>query len=396
MSYIDIFVLVIIGLGLFFGLFGRWQNKLVALCSVAASAVTSYFICTPITNAVLKMDSGILSFIGGESGLTILDFLKSKLNFEGMDLSAMADMVPGLVKVVVFWLCAIALMLVLGLLTKIIFGIIFRHTKKGTAIRTLGLIGAVKGALVAIILVFPVFAFAPALKNLTAVPMIADNQIVQMVEDHTNKSKAVTVTDWVFKNTKMQMMTYEHDGQTMYLYDDLEKLPGLIKSVLEVKDMLSGGNPIEALAQMEPEQLQEVFDNIANAPQVIKDTVTNVVSGIVRDMTEGAIQIENIDFEKEGKMFATVASVLTVNTDDPDNIKVEIDEESVATLLENPENLADALADSELVTLFAGNMQGMFSEIDPDSKSAIEAELETKLAGNEDKLNLLKGLFKAE
>ncbi|MCQ2564365.1 MAG: hypothetical protein MJ152_00650 [Clostridia bacterium] len=399
MSYIDIFVLVIIGLGLFFGLFGRWQNKLVALCSVAASAVTSYFICTPITNAVLKMDSGILSFIGGKSGTPILEFIQGLLKSKKLpvDLSSLADMVPGLVKVIVFWLCAIVLMLVLGLLTKIIFGIIFRHTKKGTAIKTLGLIGAVKGALVAIILVFPVFAFAPLLKNLTSIPNLPESiqPVVQMVEDHTNKSKAVAVTDWVFKNTKMQMMTYEHNGQTMYLYDDLNGISGLV----QLSSLLTGGDPIQALAQMDASQLQEAIASIGNSP-MLQETITNVVSKIVSQQMPG-MEIGEINFENEGKMLAKVVSVFEIETIPPQEegkkpeYKVNISEAAVNTLLENTDELAEVLADSDLIVLFAKDLEGIL-EVTSDQKTAIDNALSSIEGLDTNKLELLQEIFKAK
>ncbi len=166
-SLVDLFIIVCAVIGLFFGLFGKAPRKLWRLILVIGSIVTAYFTYNKIIDAVLAVDVNALAeYIDGftvPAGVTSVEGLvASYLNVNGIDLSSLLPLAKSVVGLVVFWVEALVLMLV----TRVLFGwiafaICGKKRKKHTAVKTLGLIGAAKGAIVGVMIIIPLLVLSP-------------------------------------------------------------------------------------------------------------------------------------------------------------------------------------------------------------------------------------------
>lgn len=168
-SYVDIFILACAAIGLFFGLFGKLPRKIWRLILVAGSIVLAYFTYNILIDTALALEPSMVGLQSTEA--TIKDYVMSilaniDLGGNNLDLTSLWGLAYGVAGLVVFWVETLILMLV----TRILLGwfaFVFcgKKRKKHTAICSLGLVGAVKGALVGVVLILPFIVLSPVLAN---------------------------------------------------------------------------------------------------------------------------------------------------------------------------------------------------------------------------------------
>lgn len=337
MSYIDIFVIAFVALGLLLGLLGRWQGKLIHLLVVVASILIAFFTCGILTKTLMGIDAG---FIGGTG--SIGDFVSDKIGGFVKDFNiptdALMGLVSGICKMLVFWLEAIILMLVLGFFAWIIGLIALRKTKKHTAVKTVGLIGAVKGFLISIILIFPVLVFSPILANIGSV--IPDGgSTIELIQKQVTTSKVVEVSDKLFNKVELDIFKYEKDGTKGYLYSDIKSLNGLLKLSGLFLNTGEDSNPLETLTSMSDEELREVFTQIGES-ETVKEVLSGVIEEFIPEDSGIELNIDNIDFSKEADTFVTISHMVEFD----EQGEMQFTPENITT-----EEVAGVLANSDLV-----------------------------------------------
>ncbi len=362
MSYIDIFVLATMVLGLLIGLIGSFKRKLTTLITNVLSLVIAFFTCKLITNGVYDMIYDALIGALGEG------------EFSGI-IESVSGMAYGIINLLVFWVEALLLMIIIGIIGKIIFAIIKHHKKKNGKVylpsyKTGGVLGLVNGFIVGITLIFPVLVLSPALTNISSLTSSMEDEggtvteITTLAENQVKNSIVIKGSDWVLSNWKMSILKYENDGQEYYLYDNIGAIGGTTKllSLFTPAEGEEEVNIFENLSNISDDDLREAFASLDKAPE-IKKAMNDIISGLIDGEGGGqedpfmsalaSIDFEEISFEKEAETFIAMKNIVDFSGEE-----IGLNEEITS---EQVDDVIEALENSDLFATLVPVL-----EIDPD------------------------------
>ncbi len=383
---ISVFDLLFIGfgvLGLLIGLCGKFGKKFGHLFNTLACVAVAYFTCGMLTETIGGIN------LGGETVFEkVQGIIGNAVSGAGLniDQELLVSLVKGIMKMVVFWVVAIALLFTLGFILRIITAIIFKKARKHTAVFSLGIFGAIRSCVIVLVFIFPIVAIAPATQSLSSLDAIKNNELAVTAIDQINKSKSIQFASDIFQKYSIEPLQYEikdKDGNTkkVSLSTDLNA----IGKMVGIASIFTGDsdNPLEGLLTMSKDDIKGIF-NAMEESETVKTMVTDIVSGLVSQGSgdgEPAIDLSNIDLAKEGETFAAILDVIEIN-DQGEIAPVEFDltkEEDIETVT----NLASTLAQSEMVAeLAATQLEGQLSSVDEDTKDMIETKMAEALGGS--------------
>lgn len=382
MSYIDIFVIVCTVLGLLFGLLGKASNKIFNFCIVLGCVLIAYFTCDAVMAKAWTSNVTIDSFTG-----TLGDYVLAKIGefTSSMNLNpdSLVGLVYGLTKVIVFWGMCIGLWIVVSILGNILFAIIKaiarigkeKKPKKNTAVRTLGIFGALKGLIVSLVLVFPIAVLSPMVDSLSSFVGEENKDTLTTASANIKKSKVVQWSNQLFAKGNFAVLQYEVNGEKKNLYSDMQSFGSLLKLA---SAFVGSDNILQSLSDMSDDELKEILTNIGE-----NETVVEMMDSVFEEMNLG-ISASDIDFAKEAEALVAIKNM------------VEFDEEGNMTFDVDADNLADALVKSDLAVVMAEQMPGALADIDEDVKQDVMSQIDSAEGLDEETKTKLKGLFQQQ
>ena len=388
MNIIDSIVLGGVIIGFLFGIIGRATKKICSLIFTIVAILIAYFACGTLVNAVMGISVG--------EGQTLHAYLVDMLTELTADFNfptgTIVGLVEGIMKLFAFYILAFALNIVINFIGKIVVAIILRikiraqvlagqPIKRFTALKTFGIFGAIKWALLAFLMVLPITVIAPIIPDFAN--MAGEESGLTAFTEQIEESKVIKFADGLYSSTRMNFMVYNDGEKDCYLYDDIKSIKGFLKMASIF--MPSEGeevDPIKAIANMSDDEIKDMLNDI-NASDSTKEILNSVSNEL-----EINIDFTEVDLSKEADTIIAIKNIIDT-TEDEVVIKEDITEEDVGAL-------TDALVNSDIIEIVAKNNEGMLSDVDDDTKNNVENILKEKVEDNvitQDKMDLLMSLF---
>jgi len=392
LSFIDIFVIACAVIGFLGGFSGKAAKKWFSFLFTAAAAVVVLIffdkiytlvmaINTPGLDASMNIDlqgkdcnlgnclagyiSGLLAGVSGDATV-------------GQIVGALEPILFGIVKMLVFWVCVLVADILLQFFGGIIISIIAAGQERGSAKRTLGIPGLLRGALVGVILIIPVislrplFPALPSLMNLPALQSLTSmipSTVVDGVNEQVDKSYILNFTDeQLVKDEvkeKASFLNYSvlgSDNQTVnhYLYSDLKAIPGLVELAAMV--MPAGDDQEVDYTKMLGQMSNENLDAIVANPEM---------AAALEDTLETMLSVDNIDLSKEVGALKEIKEVINI---EDDNVTFDTEKLSDSEFVSD---FAKAAVDSSLLPTLGSMAEGVV-EVTSEQKTSIQAALQAE------------------
>ncbi len=386
----NIFDSIILGgviIGFIFGIIGRATKRICSLIFTLLAIITAYFTCAMLVDVVMNISLGS----GQTLNAYLVDMLSNLTAEFNIPVNTIVGLVEGVIKLFSFYILAFALNFVFNLIGKIVVAIILKSkikkqvlagqpVKRYTALKTFGIFGAIKWAIIAFLMILPVTVFAPLVPDLAKMD---ETGSLSAISEQIEQSKVIKFADGLYSSNKMGFMVYNDGEKDCYLYDDIKSIKGFLKMASIF--MPAEGEEvdiIQQLANMSDDEIREMLTDI-NSSESTKEILNSV-----SDELELGIDFTSVDLAGEADTIIAIKNIIDVSGEDF-TIKEEISENDVNTL-------TDALATSSIIEIVATNNEGMLSAVDDTTKSQIENILQDKVNNNiitQDKMDLLMGLF---
>jgi len=419
MNYIDIGCLALVALGFLGGLIGKLPRKFFKTLFLIGSVVLAYLLVGKVSAFLLSKSIGDIPVVSSipqlaeVKDITLQQFVQNKITsnetvkliYESSPtLRGIVDnLVPVLSKVVIFFVLGLVFSIVIPFILGIVIKLCTMASKKGTAIKSLGLFGAINGAIFALVICSPIIFLSPVLSSVSdiytsvATPKEDATEeekasfnkispILVKIQENVKESKVViffndkVMTDEKVKMNEKNIMIYTNEsGELVSMYEQLGTIAEIASGAGELMALSESLNDLSSLS---PENVDKIFDVLNANPELGKE----LVGGALEAAGFEGIDLTNVDLQTEGE---TIKSVLEVMNS----------EEAITE--EKAKELAADLANSELVLAVAESNEGMLSELDEGTKTAIQDELDAQLADPESGLSqedydTLMNLFKAK
>jgi len=369
----------LVALGLIIGLIGKLPRKLWRTLFTIGTVVAVFIFTPKAVEMVLGLNMSQIPVIGAGKEGTVNEFLLSKVAealgdlYEIESIKGIINALPPiLLWIVIFMVGGLLGIIIVPLILGIFVRIFTRKAKKGTAILSLGIFGAIRGACFALLICSPIIFLSPVLKNANAIyglttdePKENVTKIVEMVEADVKKSYVVKYADEFLADPanpigKFMVYSIEKEGQeakTSYMYNDLGSIVGLVASYDQIKSI-----DFSNIEEMKPEDVKELFATLGD--NLNSEAVKDVVSDVLADSLGVDIDLTNVDLAAEGETIAMAIEFM-----DPEK---EITVEDIT-------NLTEQLAGSDLVKQLAESEtgEGMLSSIDQETQDSMKAQLES-------------------
>lgn len=375
MSYIDIGVLVILGISFIFGFAGKAPRKICSFIFMVVAVLAAYFLLDTFVGLISSTPASIIPMNFGQlDGETLSQFIErfiaEKIESTGLNIPAdsVNALVSGIVRMMCFWVLALGLLIVVPLVGNLFTLIIFARRDKRTAFKTVGIFGLLKGAITVIVLCFPLLVFSPVLKTATELDTSEEgNPNYQLVEDQAKTSKFLEFGEKALESTKMSPLLYEKEGDTekRYLYNDIKSVPSLLKlaSVMKSGDGSSSEGVFETFAELSDDEIREIFSNLDDS-----ETIKEMVSGVIDDLIpEANVDLTDVDLTNEAEIFIAVKD-LAVDVKEGEEVSAE-----------TIEKFTNAAVDSELVLAVAEANPGLLKDVPNEYVDQISSSLESRI-----------------
>lgn len=376
MSYIDIAVIVLLGISFIFGFAGKAPRKIFSFLFMVIAVLVAYFMLDKFIDLVSATPASVIPInIGQLEGDTISVFIERTVKnlIESTGLSIPEDsanaLVSGFVKMACFWVLALGCLIAIPLVGNLLTLIIFARRPKRTAFKTVGIFGLLKGAITVIVLFFPIMVLTPVLKTATSFDSSEEGNDPKfaMIEEQAQSSYFLNFADQALSSTKIKPLLYVKEGDTeeRYLYDDIKSVPSLLKlaSVMQSGSSDSSQDVFETFAALEDDEIREIFSNLDNS-ETVKEMVSSVIDDII---PEANIDLTDVDLSNEAEIFIAVKD-LAVDVKEGEEISAE-----------TIEKFTDAAVDSELVLAVAEANPGLLKDVPDTYVDQISASLESKI-----------------
>lgn len=378
MNYISIAFLAIsilcLVLGFILGLKRGVTKSIIRIIVVAAVLVFAFILRDKIGDFVLNFKVG---------GQTLQELIVSKIP---EDFKSMGDKIIPIIKLIIVVVAFILSLLVLQLVSLIISGILGAIFGKQAKARLIGgIVGLVQGAIIAVALCVPLAGVCANVGELSEVEV--NEQKLFAMPENVDCNEAVNTGFGKIYFEKGESLYLKiasiktEDGKTLTLSGQIKSLVGATKMLNEFMDL----KDLDFSSGLTKENVAAIKETLANLDTIngelseeSKETLNEIIADISDsfdiDIDLSNIDLNTINFEKEGELLDTVLQYQETG---------EVDANALVTSLAN--------SDIALATL-----ESTDASIDLDDSQ--KAEVEAALANVEDpeKVASIKALFGIE
>ncbi len=261
MNYIDIAVIGLLVLGLLFSLVGKASKKIFAFIGRLGGLVFAYLITPTVYLKLATVKASTIPFFSDAAPEdSVVDYIKNyilnidivkKLYDNVPDFKTIVDSAPEvLVKIVLFLVIGILSVIIFALIFKIIGGIFTKKNgaKKNTAILTFGLPGILSGAVWAALLLFPIVVVSPILKDAHSYyPLMANDSMSEsdkteleskftLVEEQASSSFVLEFYSKTLNDTRPSLLTYSNADSTQdyYFIEEIDNISVFMPSFIDL------------------------------------------------------------------------------------------------------------------------------------------------------------------
>ena len=274
-------------------------------------------------------------------GMTIIELVMSKIPSDYQDLAGdIEPLVFCLVQVILFIIAFLVVKLVSNVLSGLVNVIFFRE-KKAKLLG--GIVGLVQGALVAVCICVPLTGLVSTLSQIQDLELNG-NKLVPIPESVDLKESTTTGIGsyYLQYGDKLFTMisTYETEEGKFTLNGQVEALAGVVK----LADKLSSFSKMDfssGLNSTNSDDIKKVFSDIGAVMEDMSEEAIDTIKDLLADVTKTVdlpvditkIELENVNWEKEGEIVADLLEFQDKDTFTEEDINTLIKDVADSTLI---------------------------------------------------------------